>query len=100
MQKATDLTEEQWKAIDSIAEQTNCTYRGQPSWTKLLKRLALGQITVTEVSPSAEPDKPVDLSGPSHCTRADGSVMTNADLQAFKANTYGFGKGTTPDAYL
>lgn len=90
MQKATDLTEEQWKAIDSIAEQTNCTYRGQPSWTKLLKRLALGQIKVTEVSPSAEP---VDQ------TTKPKLDPSKAPVEPCAPSTASFGSGWSSDAY-
>lgn len=40
------LPESDWRALERIAAELNCFYRGKPSWRVLLRRLARGEIKI------------------------------------------------------
>lgn len=99
MKRTIDVEDEVWAVVDRVASEMHCEYSGQPSITKLIRRIGSGEVILTEMK-SAEAEKPVDDSGDSGCRWKDGSVVTNKQLAEFKANNYNYGKGFTPDAYV
>lgn len=87
--RTTELTEDQWKAIEAVAASTHCLHHDKPSWTKLLKRIADGELKVVEVNEQPEPSTKPKLDVSKSPLSSD-SKPANAC----------FGPGWSSDAYL
>ena len=86
--RTTELTEEQWKSIEAVAALTHCLHHDKPSWTKLLKRIADGELTVVEVNEQSEPPTKPKLD------------PGKAPVEPCGPSTTAFGPGWSSDAYL
>lgn len=47
VRESLELWPNEWRALEQLARETGCTYRGAPSWRRLIKRIARGDLIVT-----------------------------------------------------